>query len=289
MPEVWFPHLGIRIHTLNRVAFSIFGFSIYWYGILIGSGVLLGIFLAMKNAEKTGQNPDDYLDFTVIALFICIAGARLYYVLFNWQWYQEDLLAIFNLRQGGLAIYGGVLAGVITAYVFTKRRGIPFGLFLDTAAPSLLVGQILGRFGNFFNREAFGDYTDSLFAMRYLKEQVDSQILTENILNHEVIASNVSYIQVHPTFLYEAVWNLGLLLLIVIIGKKFYKFYGELAAIYFLVYGIGRFWMEGLRTDQLRVGQTGIAASQALSAVLVILAVLFICYKVIQMKKKPAE
>lgn len=276
MPEIWFPNLGIEIEHLNRVAFTVFGKEVYWYGVFIGSGVLLGLILAMHEAKRTGQIPDDYLDFALYALVFSIIGARLYYVIFSWDTYSGNFIKIFAIREGGLAIYGGVIGGVLTALVYSKRKKMNFWQLADTAAPSLVLGQALGRWGNFFNREAFGDFTNNLFAMRYQLSQVRLGDISENTLSQLQMANGVEYIQVHPTFLYEFLWNVGLLILLVFISRR-KKFHGQIAGLYFLGYGLGRVWIEGLRTDQLTLG--GFAVSQVFSAVLIVAAAAFLIWK----------
>lgn len=278
MPEIWFPNLGIKIKELNDIAVSIFGLDVYWYGIIIGSAVLLSLCLAIHEAKRTGQDSEKYIDFTIIAMIFCIIGARLYFVIFSWSQYKDNVFEIFNLRNGGLAIYGGIIAGIITAFVYTKKKKMNFWLFADTAAPSLLLGQILGRWGNFFNREAFGGFTDSLFAMRYLKEQVGTANLSQSILDNIINVNGVEYIQVHPTFLYESLWNLGIFILLMILKKK-KKFDGQIFGIYLFGYALGRVWIEGLRTDQLQFGSTGIAVSQILSGVLIAGATVLMVYR----------
>lgn len=276
MPEIWFPNLGIQIQKLSNVAFTIFGIRIYWYGVIIGSGVLISLYLALREAKRTGQDQEKYIDFTIIGIIFCIIGARLYYVLFSWNDYKDNLWKIFAIREGGLAIYGGILAGIITAVIYTRKKNMNFWLFADTAAPSLLLGQIMGRWGNFFNREAFGGYTDGLFAMRYLKNQVDA--ISPSVLERIVNVNGTEYIQVHPTFLYESMWNLVVFILILILRRK-KKFDGEIFGFYLLGYACGRVWIEGLRTDQLLIGNTTIAVSQVLSAVLIITAVILLIYR----------
>lgn len=267
MPEIWFPNLGIEIGHLDRTAFSIAGHNIYWYGIFIGTGVILGVLLAMHEAKRTGQNPDTYIDYMLYALIISIIGARLYYVIFSWDFYSQHPEKIFAIREGGLAIYGGIIGGVLTGIFYCRWKKQKFWLMADTIAPSLLLGQILGRWGNFFNREAFGGYTDGLFAMRYQLSQVRTSDLTDDILSHLVNVNGMDYIQVHPTFLYESLWNVGVfLILMVLIRRK--KFDGQIFALYLFGYGLGRVWIEGLRTDQLMIGS--VAVSQALSAVLIL-------------------
>lgn len=278
MPEIWFPNLGIKIKELNNVAFTVFGLNVYWYGVIIGLGIIISLALAVKEAKRTGQNPDNYMDFTMIAIVICVICARLYYVIFSWDYYSQHLNEIFATRNGGLAIYGGIIGGIATAIVYTKVKKLNFWLFADTTAPSLLLGQIIGRWGNFFNREAFGGYTDGLFAMRYMKEQVSH--IPQSVLDNIINVNGVQYIQVQPTFLYESLWNLGVFVILMILKRR-KKFDGEIFGLYLLGYGLGRVWIEGLRTDQLILGNTGIPVSQLLSAIIIIISIviLYIRYK----------
>ncbi len=264
MPEIWFPHLGIEIPHLSNIAISIGNFDVYWYGVIIGCAIIIGILLATYEAKRSGQNSDTYFDFIFIAIITCVIGARLYYVLFSFDYYSQHPKEIFNLRNGGLAIYGAVIMGILTAIIFTKKKKLNLGLFLDTCAPSLILGQAIGRFGNFFNREAFGGYTDSLFAMRLMESQVRKSDLTPDIINNIVNINGTSYIQVHPTFLYESVWNLCIFALLMY-TLRHKKFNGQVFSMYAIGYGIGRFFIEGLRTDQLTIANTGIAISQVVS------------------------
>ena len=210
-------------------------------------------------------------------------GARIYYVIFDWEIYKDDLLSIFNIRGGGLAIYGGVLAGALTLFVFSKVKKLSFFQMADTVIPGLLIGQILGRYGNFTNREAFGDYTDGLFAMRLPLSMVRQRDLTENILSH--VTEGVDYIQVHPTFLYESLWNLMVLLLILFFKRK-KSFEGELLAWYFIGYGLGRVWIEGMRTDSLMVPGMDIRVSQILALILIAVGILMIIVENLKKKKE---
>lgn len=272
-PEVWFPNLGIKIGHLSRVALSIFGFDVYWYGLIIGSAIMLAVLLVMHEAKRTGQNPDEYLDFGIYTIIISIVGARLYYVIFTWDDYKNNLIKIFALREGGLAIYGAVLTGIVCGIVYSRKKKKDFWLMADTILPSVLLGQLLGRWGNFFNREAFGGYTDGLFAMRYLKEQVMEYNISADIMSNIINVNGAEYIQVHPTFLYESLWNLALFIGLILLRKYGKKFNGQIGALYIIGYGIGRFWIEGLRTDQLVIGSTGIAVSQVVSVILVIIGI----------------
>ena len=281
MPEIWFPNLGIEIDHLSRTAFTVFGQDIYWYGIFIGLGVILGVLLALHEAKCTGQNPDTYLDFIIYAMIIAIIGARLYYVIFSWDFYSQHPEKIFAIREGGLAIYGGIIGGVLTAIVYSRVKKKNFWVMADTMAPSLILGQMLGRWGNFFNKEAFGGFTDNLFAMRYQLSQVRASDVTPDILQNLVTVNGVDYIQVHPTFLYESMWSLCVFIILLILQRK-KKFNGQVCATYFFGYALGRVWIEGLRTDQLCIGN--VPVSQALSAVLIIASVVLYVY----CKKKAA-
>ncbi len=281
MPEIWFPNLGIEIDHLSRTAFTVFGQDIYWYGIFIGLGVILGVLLTLHEAKRTGQNPDTYLDFIIYAMIIAIIGARLYYVIFSWDFYSQHPEKIFAIREGGLAIYGGIIGGVLTAIVYSHLKKKSFWVMADTMAPSLILGQMLGRWGNFFNKEAFGGFTDNLFAMRYQLSQVRASDVTPDILQNLVTVNGVDYIQVHPTFLYESMWSLCVFIILLILQRK-KKFDGQVCATYFFGYALGRVWIEGLRTDQLCIGN--VPVSQALSAVLIIASVVLYVY----CKKKAA-
>ena len=265
--DVSFVHLGITIEHL-RNSISIGGFEIAFYGIIIGIGMLAGLYMAQKDARRRGQDPELYLDFALYAIIFSIIGARLYYVIFDWELYKDNPIEIFNLRGGGLAIYGGIIGAVLTLIVFTKVRKVSFFSMADTGCIGLITGQIIGRWGNFFNCEAFGGYTDSLLAMRLKMSLVNPSMISQELLDHRIVENGVEYIQVHPTFLYESVWNLGVLAFLLWYRKR-KKFDGEILWMYLLGYGLGRAWIEGLRTDQLLFFGTGIPVSQALSMVLV--------------------
>ena len=263
--DVSFPHLGIYIkHLVNHI--DIFGFRIAFYGIIIALGMLAGINMACADAKRRGQNPELYLDFAMYAIIFSIIGARTYYVIFEWDMYKNDLLQVFNLRAGGLAIYGGVIAAVITLIVYCKVKKQSFFSMADSGVLGLVLGQIIGRWGNFFNAEAFGGYTNSLFALRYKLDIVGSGMLNDNVLSHVMDIDGVKYIQVHPTFLYESCWNL-LVLFFMLWYRKRKKFDGEVFFIYLGGYGLGRMIIEGLRTDSLLLPHTNIAVSQLLAGI----------------------
>lgn len=266
--EISFPNLGIYLKNVGK-SIDLFGIEIAYYGIIIGTAILLGFWIAAREAKRTGQNPENYLDMGIIGVIAGIVGARLYYVIFSWDMYKDNLLDIFNLREGGLAIYGGVITAVISVLVLAKVKHLSAPQIFDTIAMALLNGQMLGRWGNFFNREAFGGYTDSLFAMRLPLDAVRSSDVTEQMRRHIERIDGVSYIQVHPTFLYESLWCM-VLLIILFAYRKHKKYEGELFLMYLFGYGLGRFWIEGLRTDQLLLPGVGIAVSQLLAGAIVV-------------------
>lgn len=268
--DIRFVHLGITINHLKS-SISVLGFRIAFYGIIIGIGMLAGLWIAQSDAKRRGQDPELYLDFALYAIICSIIGARLYYVIFEWDYYKNNLLQIFNLRAGGLAIYGGVIAGTITMIVYTRMKKVSFFSMADTGVLGLVTGQIIGRWGNFFNCEAFGGYTDSLLAMRIRRALVNDNMLNADVLNHRIVENGVEYIQVHPTFFYESCWNLCLLLFMLWF-RRYKKYDGQMLWIYLFGYGIGRFWIESLRTDQLILFGTGLPVSQALSLVLILVA-----------------
>ncbi len=277
--QIYFPNLGIFLENVGK-KFSVFGFEIAFYGCTMATGIIVGYLMAAREAKRTGQNPDNYLDMLLYAVFFAIVGARLYYVAFSWEHYKDNLLSILNLRQGGLAIYGGIIGAFTTVYFFTKKRKLSFTQMLDTACPGLAAGQVIGRWGNFFNREAFGDYTDGLFAMQLPVSAVRSGEITEKMWEHAEVINGIQFIQVHPTFLYEGLWNLGVIIFLYIYRDR-KKFQGELVLWYLVLYGIGRFWIEALRTDQLLIPGIGFPISQLLGAVLAVcgLIAIFIGHK----------
>lgn len=272
--NIRFPNLGISLPDFGT-GITIGGFTIKYYGMLIAVGFLLALLIAQKEAKRTEQNPEDYLDYLLWMILPAIIGARLYYVVFNWDYYSQNPGEILAIRNGGLAIYGGIIGSAIALWIVIKRKKQIFWQVADTIAMGLLTGQIIGRFGNFFNREAFGSYTDSFLAMQIPVSE--ASYTTPELLQHAVEIGGVSYIQVHPTFLYEALWNV-MVLLVIFFYRKHKKFHGELFAIYLVGYGIGRAWIEGLRTDQLTIGDTGVAVSQVLSVVLAVVAIGTIIY-----------
>ena len=279
--DIAFPNLGLYLKDVPK-NFTIFGFTIALYGVIIGLGFLLALLIIAKVAKWTDQNPDDYWDMAIYVIIFSIIGARIYYVFFAWDYYKDNPISVFNIRNGGLAIYGGVLAGFATIFIYTRIKKKSFLLMADTVMFGLVFGQIMGRWGNFTNREAFGEYTDGLFAMRLPVEMVRSGEITELMKAHMSDATN--YVQVSPTFLYESMWNIGLLIILFLYCKH-KKFDGEIVLLYLGGYGLGRAWIEGLRTDQLIMHTTGLPVSQMLAICLVVFAVVMDVITRIRLKK----
>ena len=263
--DIAFPNLGIYLRNVPK-SFSIFGFQIALYGVIIAVGVLAGVLMAANVAKREKVDPDVIWDFAIYAIIFSIVGARVYYVVFSWDRYRDDLLSVFNLRNGGLAIYGAVIAAFLTLWIYCRLKKQSFLQLADVCVPGLVLGQVIGRWGNFTNREVFGEYTDSLLAMRLPMQMVRAGDISDTISAHIVEGTN--YIQVHPTFLYESLWNLALLCLL-LLYRKHKKFEGEQWLLYLGGYGIGRAWIEGIRTDTLFIPHTGFAVSQVLAVLLV--------------------
>lgn len=260
-----FPHLGVYLEHVGKTI-QVFGFDIAYYGIVIALAMIAGVWLILWEAEKTGQDQDFYMNMLLLSILVGIVGARFYYVVFSWDYYKDHLLEIFNTRNGGLAIYGGILFGVATACLYGRKKKIHLGKMVDTGCLGLALGQILGRWGNFFNREAFGGYTDNLLAMQLPVDAVRRGEITAQMMEHIQNVKGIDYIQVHPTFLYESMWNV-LVLMVLLWYRRKKKFQGEVFLLYLTGYGLGRAWIEGLRTDQLKITLwgTGFPVSQLLS------------------------
>nr|WP_307990018.1 prolipoprotein diacylglyceryl transferase [uncultured Niameybacter sp.] len=271
MPNIYFPYLNLSFN-IDPIAFTVFGIPIYWYGIILTSGILLGLCMSMYISKKEGVSTDLIFDFLLYDIVFAIIGARTYFVIFNWSYYKEHLSEIFNLRQGGIAIYGAIIASFIVAILYTRIKKISLWQFGDIAAYGLLVGQAIGRYGNFVNKEAFGDYTNNFLAMQIMKSEAATHV-TQKMLDNIVIREGVEFIQVHPTFLYESCWNL-LLLISLLIYRRYKKGNGEIFFLYIAGYGLGRFWIEGLRTDQLVVPVINIAASQIVAVLSIVAGII---------------
>lgn len=306
LSDVNFPHLGIEIHNLP-MGVEIFGFKIAFYGVIIALGMLLGYLVAESQAKRFEISVEKVLDFAMIAIVASVIGARIYYVIFHWDIFADNPWSVFNLRTGGLAIYGGVIVAFTTLVIFCKVKKLNLGAFADVCIPGLVTGQAIGRWGNFFNKEAFGKYTDSLFAMQVEKGAVDYEYrLTEealklrfpeqpnaiaNILEQvekAVVIDGTSFIQAHPTFLYESLWNFATLAFMLLYAKK-KRFDGELIMWYMVLYGVGRFWIEGLRTDQLFLWNTGIPVSQLVSVIMILIGGSVIGYHYWKLAKRTKE
>lgn len=306
LTNIRFPNLGIELKNVPS-GIDVFGFRIAFYGMVIGLGMLLGWLVAEWTAKRTGQNPELYLDFALVAIVVSVIFTRLGYVLFAIDEFKDNPLEIFNIRSGGLMIYGGIIGAILTAIVFTRIKKYPFWLLADTGCVGLITGQVVGRWGNFFNREAFGKYTNGLFAMqldlrdvsydfrmseialteKYAEKQAALERIME-IRNNIAVVDGVEYIQVHPTFLYESLWNLCLLIFLLIYTKR-KKFDGEIMLLYLAGYGLGRIWIEGLRTDQLFLWGTSIPISQLISACMIIFSVTMMIIKRVKLKKAKAN
>lgn len=261
---ITFPNLGITVNP-SPVAFTVFGKDIYWYGIIIACGFVLAALYMMKRAKCFGLTDDDVLDMLLWAVPIGVVCARAYYCIFYWELFRDNPISVLYIWEGGLAIYGGVIGGAITLLVVAKVKKIPAPVLLDVAALGVIIGQFCGRWGNFMNREAYGALTDSFLKMGLVNA-----------------AGEVAYY--HPTFLYESVWNLvGFVALHFYVRRR--KFDGEIFLLYMAWYGLGRAWIEGLRTDSLYLFSTGIRVSQLLAAVFfaAALAVLLL----VHIRKKP--
>lgn len=264
---ITFPGLGIEIN-INPVAFSVGSFNVYWYGIIIAIGMLLCFGLAVKQARANNFSPDLVYDLMFVTIPCAIVGARIYYVIFKWDYYKDDLKLIFDTRSGGLAIYGGVIAVLLGYIIMCKIRKIPFQTVFDYLAPLLPLGQAIGRWGNFFNQEAFGTTTTLPWGMT-----------SPEISNY--LAANCPTLDpsmpVHPTFIYESLGNF-ILFWILLYMRKHSKYALETSCVYFVGYGVIRFFVEGLRTDSLYITGTAIRASQLLSVFLVVGGLLYIAY-----------
>ena len=264
MGAITFPNLGLEFNP-SPVAFTVFGKDIYWYGIIIAVGFILAVVYAMARADQFGLTEDNILDMLFAAVPAAIVCARAYYCLFYWELYAENPISVLYIWEGGLAIYGGVIGAVAAVLIFCKVKKLPAGPMMDIGGLGLLIGQLVGRWGNFINREAHGAETAGFLKMG----------LTD-------AAGSVTYY--HPTFLYESVWNLiGFVLLHVYSKRR--KFDGEVFALYVAWYGLGRAWIEGLRTDSLYLFGTGIRVSQLLAAVSLLGAAAWIAY--VRIKKHP--
>lgn len=255
--------------------------TIKWYGVIIAFGFTLAVLFGGRMAYKWKMDLNKMIDVLIYGTFAAIIGARLYYCIFNWSAYANDPIRVLYIWEGGLAIYGGIIGGVIAAFIVCKVEKLNFYNLLDLAGMSLLIGQGIGRWGNYANQEAFGGNTDGTTGMM-------SEKVTEYILRHQAELSGVDpYAPVHPTFFYESVWCITGFLLLFLICRKFRKFSGQIFLCYGIWYGIGRMIIEGMRTDSLYIGNTGLRVSQILSAVIVIVCAALMIILLIKNMKNP--
>lgn len=281
-----FPNLELELDYVAK-SIHIFGFEITIYGILIALGMLLGIAFVVLEAKRSNQNQDMYLDMAIFGLLGGVIGARLFYVGFSWNLYKGNLMEILNTRGGGMALYGGILGGALAAALFCRIKKLSFWKMADIASMGILIGQIIGRWGNFFNRESFGEYTESFFAMQLPLSAVRTSEVTPLMRENLQMIDGVSYVQVHPLFLYESLWCLFLLLFLLACRRR-KRFQGELFMRYLAGYGLGRFLIEWLRTDKILIPGTKIGVSLVISAALFVIFGITVTVKRIMAKKRAA-
>ena len=254
----------------NPIAFEIFGFKVMWYGVLIGIGIILAFLLAYINTKKKGLNFDVLIDIFLISFPCAIIGARAYYVIFEWNSYKNNLFDIFNIREGGLAIHGGLIGAFLSAFIYTRVKKIKFLAYADLVAPSIILAQGIGRWGNFMNSEAHGDVVSYEFISKFPKFIQNGMNINGQFYN--------------PTFLYESIWDIFVCFLLVIILYKVKKGYeGIVISSYMILYSVGRFFIEGLRTDSLMF--FGLRIAQIISLIGISLGFIFITYIIIKNKK----
>ena len=283
--------MSIRFPGLNLVleyvpaSFTIFGMEFTIYGVLIAIGALLGMGLVVLEAGRNNQDSNKYLNLSIISLAASVIGSRLFYVIFSWGLYQSSPMEIFNLRNGGYVFYGGLLFGILAAVIFCRIVNAPFWEMADNLCLGLLLGQVIGRWGNFFNRESFGEYTSGIQAMQLPLSAVRSGEVSGAMRDNLLTIDGISYIQVQPVFLYESLWCLVLLLALLALRRR-KKFQGELFMWYLGVYGAGRFFFEWLRTDKLYIPGTRIGISLVISAVLFVIFVPSVIVQRVMVKKR---
>ncbi len=274
-----FPQLDI---TFNNVGdhIELFGFSVMYYGIIIAVGMLLAGAIILKEGKRVGFKEDDLLDVMLWGMICGIIGARVYYVLFSLDDYAGRWLSVFNIREGGLAVYGGMIGASLAVYVIARKKRLPFLRLLDVLVLGGVVGQICGRWGNFFNREAFGRYYEGRLSMMLPVNSVrQSDAVTKEMMEHIISEGGIDWISVHPTFLYESLWNVGVFLILYFVVRKIKKWDGEIFFSFLMLYGAGRVWIEGLRTDQLLLFSTRLPVSQCLAGLCVAVSTAMLVYK----------
>lgn len=275
MNMVQFPGLGDLKLEISRVAFTVFGIPIYWYGIIIALGFLLAVLLAVRDSKKFGIEPDNILDLVLFAAPVAIVSARLFYVLFTWNLFRDNPVDIINTRKGGLMIYGAVLGALVVAYVYTRKKKMNFFNVMDLCAPFIILAQGIGRWGNFVNQEAFGSQTTLPWRMNGDVPNAYLESLNQNL--------DLSKWGVHPTFLYESLWCIAVFFFLIWFRNR-RKLVGEVFFLYLILYGFERFFVEQLRTDSLMIG-SDVKVSEYLSAVLVIVFTILFVYRRVKLAK----
>lgn len=282
--SIRFPNLGLEFPYVGN-SIRIFGFDITYYGILIAVGMFLGLAFVILEAKRKNENQDMYLGMFILSLITGTIGARLFYVAFYWNLYKDNVMQIFNVRGGGMSFYGGLFGGILGAAVFCGIKKLHFMKMADTASIGILTAQIIGRWGNLFNRESFGEYTNTALAMQIPLSFVRTGEVTAVMRENLVTVNGISYIQVHPVFLYESVWCL-ILLLLLLVWKRKKRFQGEVFLRYLSGYGLGRFFFEWLRTDKILIPGTPVSVSQVISAVLFVICGIVLSVRRTMAKKR---
>lgn len=284
--SVRFPNLGLEFEYVP-VSVRVFGFEITFFGILLAVGMLLGMVFVVLEAKRKKQDANLHLGMMISGLAGGFIGARFFYVLLCWSVYKTDIMKVFDTRNGGMVFYGGLLGGVLATAIFCRIKKAAFMEMADVAVKGLLIGQIIGRWGNFFNRESFGEYTSNVLTMQLPLSNVRAGEVTPWMRENLVTIDNVSYIQATPLFLYESIWCLLLLLLLFVWNRR-KLFAGEIFMRYLAGYGFGRFFIEWIRTDKMFLPGTDIAVNQAISAGLFLLFTVVVIVKRIMAKKRAA-
>lgn len=273
---ILFPRLGIKLTHVGK-AVSIFGIDITFYGILIGLALLAGVGIVLLEVNYKRKNTEEYLNYLIMAIITGIVGSRLYYIIFSWGIYKGHFSSVFNFRKGGMEFVGGLIAVIIMTLVYSFLKNESAGSIFDVMTGGILVFQIISCWGDFFNRESFGEYTESIFAMKLPIDSVRTADVTDRMRNHIDMIDGVRFIQVHPTFLYEMLWCTGLVI-VVLLYKQIQRSEGETFLVYLMGYGIGRFWIETLRTDALRFRGSDVRITGVVCAVFAAVALAVFVY-----------
>lgn len=283
--DIAFPNLGIYIESL-RNSINVGGFKIAYYGIIIALAMLIGFSVVLHLAKKRNMNEDNFYDVFILVILLGIIGARAYYVIFNWDYYAIRPYEILDIRAGGLGIFGGIILTFIGLFVYCFIKKCNIIKIADLSVVGLAIGQGIGRWGNFFNMEAYGTYTNNIVAMRMNQKYLDDANIDLYQKMNIIEENGANYVQAHPTFLYESLLCLALAIVLIVVVKKFQKFDGEILAIYLLGYGIIRFCIESLRTDSLMFGSYKASQLVAIVCVLVGLLIFFFNRRHIIRKKE---